>query len=860
MDEIRRKLALIDDQLAGRSLHGRLMSAAPLFLPAVGLMVGIMWQNAIAGHFGRPGPAFVPRVWLVLLAIGSGLTVAHMARSRASFRPALLGWGLLFCFACLGAVRLFAFEQGAPWDIRHRAGTEPVLATVRGRVVTAPREARRDWCFAELAFTDPSSAFYLRMEEIRTPAGRQRTCGIVRVQVDEPVPNLTIGDRIQAHCWLHGFEGPTNPGQFDFAEYLRLRNIHVGAAVPAREAIEVCDAGPPDILTTLRKAFTHAATQGLLDEPPVDTQGEAILEALLLGERRHVDRDTYEAFRRTGLLHLISLSGMHLSILIGMVWWAGKPAGLSKRGRAVVCMLATAVFLLVVPPRPPTLRAAVIVWALCLSVLLRRRARALNSLALAAIILLLIRPTQLFDVGWQLSFAAVGGILAFTRPMEDFLRETIPIRIDAEPWKSGIPVWILRKLGGGALRLFLAGLAAWLGSAGILLYHFYNITPLAGLWTVLVSLPVMIILGIGFLKIIVALLIPTLGALLGQVLAVVTEAFIGLVRLAAEVDFSYMLIGRVPGVLVILYYVLILFAAFVHLRRPILKRSLCTAMALVLVSCLVVMKWQRTHRRDLSLTCLDVGHGQAILVQLPGTENLLFDAGSLYGDDAGSRIVVPCLDRLGVGRLHAVVVSHPDIDHVNGIPEVVDRRQVDRVWVEEISRSRGDDSQTATLLEQHLEKRGVPVQPMPRCITSGPAEIRVLWPIDDIAGPQELSDNDKSLVCLLAFAGRKVVLCSDIERLAQQEIVRRYPELKADIVVVPHHGSKRTLDPAFLEQLAPALLLCSCSQRDYEQGRITGPMPAAEWLITGRDGAITVGIDRAGVVKTSVHKPIRSAL
>ena len=102
-------------------------------------------------------------------------------------------------------------------------------------------------------------------------------------------------------------------------------------------------------------------------------------------------------------------------------------------------------------------------------------------------------------------------------------------------------------------------------------------------------------------------------------------------------------------------------------------------MLLTLLVPLGVMKWQRTHRDHLSITCLDVGHGQAILARLPGTMNILFDAGSLYGSDIGTRIVLPFLDYEGIGRLHAVVVSHRDIDHINGLPEVANRRRVDRV-------------------------------------------------------------------------------------------------------------------------------------------------------------------------------------
>ena len=787
----------------------------------------------------------------------------YLIRNRQDLRPEMLAYGVLLGFTCLGAIRLLAYEKSDPRDIRHLVGQDRVLATIGGRVLTPPCQEQQDWCFARLVPADPSSAFYLRLDRIETPTGRQPVVGTIRVQVDEPVPNLRIGDSIQAYCWLHRFEEPTNPGQFNFARYLRLRNVFVGASVPVREAIEVRHEGPQDLWIHLRRLCTDAAARGLLDQPFAETQSEAMIEALLLGQRRNIDRATNEAFRRTGLLHLISLSGMHLSILIGIVWWCCKPAGFSKRMRALICILATAVFLLVVPPQGPILRAAVIVWAYCASILLRRRSNAINSLSLAVIVLLLIQPTQLFDAGWQLSFASVAGILAFTRRIEDFVHDRTGDWLHRTAPEMKPVARLLKRMGSGIVTVLSVGTAAWLASAGILLYHFYNITPLATLWTALASPPVTAIVVLGFVKIVLSFFLPTVSMFLGYVLTFFANLLIWMVKIMARIDFSYLQIGHVPLLLIVLYYVLILFAAFVYLRRPVLKRGLCTALALMVVLPLGLMKWQRTHRDHLSLTCLDVGHGQAILAQLPGTMNLLFDAGSLYGKDVGARIVVPFLDYAGIGRLHAIIASHHDVDHINGIPEIVSLRSVARVCLGDTFFAESATSQTTELLTQSLEASRIDPEHVPETIRAGSAQVRSLWPAGEPATPTTLEENDRSLVCLIEFAGRRVLLCSDIESTAQQEITRRYPSLKADVVVVPHHGSIRTLDEGFLKQLEPRLLLCSCGRTDYERGRVIVPPRAgstadgrtAALLITARDGAVTIRIDRAGVIKAPAPSP-----
>jgi competence protein ComEC len=847
MDEIQRKLALIDNQLAGRTLRGRLAGTAPLFLPAVGLMAGILLQNELKSGATTFSSPLAPWIWLAI-AMPAGMTLLT-TRIRSRLDPQGFAFVASFCFLCLGAVRMTAFETAAPSDIRRFVGDQRVLATIRGRIVTVPYQQTQDWCFARFASTDPSTAFYLAAEAMEAAKGWEPIEGTIRVRVDEPAPNLRIGDDVRAYCWLHRYEEPTNPGQFNVAEYLRLKNVHVGASIPTREAITVSQRTRGG-LTHLREVFTTAATGGLLDHPPSDTQEEAMLEALLLGERRNIDRDVYEAFRRTGLLHLISLSGMHLCILIGLVWRLGKPLGLAKPTRAIICMAATLVFLLVVPPQAPILRATVIVWTLCVSILLRRRPNPLNSLSLAAIILLLIQPAQVFDVGWQLSFAATAGILAFTRPIEERLLALTRGRVETPRWGALSLMRILKALGRGTIRVLAVGAAAWLGSTGVLLYHFYNVTPLCSVWTAIASLPVTAILVLGFLKIVLSFFLPTVSVLLGYPLSLLADVLIWMVRAMAGIDPTYILIGHVPGILIVLYYALILVAAFIAFRRPIVKKVLCAAMLAALLVPLGVMKWQRTHRDRLDLTCLDVGHGQAILARLPGTMNILFDAGSLFADDIGTRIVVPFLDYEGISRLHAVVVSHRDLDHINGLPEIVDRRKVDCVYFDPVSFTQSQDVETMQVLMSHLANRGVPTRLMPETLDAGPAKIRVLWPTAESAACEQLSDNDKSLVSLIEYAGKRILLCSDIEALAQREIMASCEGLKADVVVAPHHGSTRTLDSKFLDRLTPSVVLCSCGRRDYEQGRVLNPPAGGKLLVTARDGAVSVCITQAGMVKS----------
>lgn len=852
MDDIQRKLELIDKQLTGGfvNFHKQITSTAPLLFAAVGLITGILIQNAFDLSMS---------IWLVVLAVCVASTVliftAHIRGKFASYGLLFLSSGALICFACLGGVRLISFNNAEPDDIRSLVGGERTLATIRGSIVTKPYINRnKGWEFAKFVPHDPASSFYLKVCEVETTAGWTKASGTVRVQVAEPLLDLKVGDYIQIYCWLDRFKEATNPGQFDTAKYLARKNIFIAASVQSRDGIELLEKGSGStfakIKRKLREKAAEALLAGMLPEDP--TQG--LLEALLLGYRGNIDSKTYDAFRRTGLLHFISLSGLHLGILAWIIWWLCKTVGLLKRARAAICIIAIAVFLLIVPPRAPTLRAAIICFVFCASFFFRRKSNPINTLSLAAIILLLVRPTDLFTAGWQLSFASVLGILLFTDRVHFFIYE----KITDTSWYSRVPKTklffrIIVKPVSYILKLFSVGLAAWLGGAGILLYHFYTINPLTSIWTVIVFPFVAGILTFGFLKIILSFLLPSAGMVLGLIANFLSDLLIWIVEHIASWyiggwNISQILIGHVSIEPVILYYCFALFAGFAYFRRPLTKKVICTAMLLAIIVFLGVTKWQRTHRDNLVLAVLDVGHGQAIVAQLPGKANILFDAGSLHKNDVGRRIVAPFLDYSGINRIDSIIISHNDVDHINGIPEIADYCKVGGVYANSAFFSRADKWGTAKFLGQSLLEKGLKIHRLGKELSlASKVEVKILWPTEQILQNEKLGDNDRSAVMLIEFAGTKVLLCSDIEKFAQRELLRLYPNLKAEVVVVPHHGSSKTAEQHFLENLDAEILICSCSRGQYE--RTNRSPDKKKSLYTARGGAIPVCIEKDGTIK-----------
>jgi competence protein ComEC len=854
MDDIRRKLAQIDRQLAGINLHEKIISTSPLLFVAAGLIAGIIIQD----KFDLPVP-----VWLILLVLLTATVIIFfILRQASTYCRFVLAYLALLCFVCLGAVRLTDYHQPSAGDIRNYVTDERQLATIRGLIVTEPHINRyEDWKFAKFVPTDPSSSFYLVVDEVETVQGWTKANGTVQVLVDEPVFDLTIGDYIRMYCWLDRFKPPTNPGQFDTANYLAGRNVFIGATVNSRDAIELQTNRSAGIFTRLKTKLRQIASEALLSDLQPEDAGRGLLQALLLGYRRDIDSKTYQAFREMGLLHFISLSGLHLGILFMIIWWLCKTTGLMKPARAIVCMIALTVFLLIVPARAPTVRAAVIVYVFCLSFFFRRHPNPINTLSLAAIILLMVRPTQLFEAGWQLSFATVLGILMFTDKFSDFFQDNIEKlfrRKKSQQITSGqrTAKIIIDKV----ILLFSIGFAAWLGGAGILLYHFYAINPLTCIWTVLVFPLVAAILTLGFFKMILFFILPTLSFVLGYIIIFLSEVLIRIVIFIADLDISQILIGRVPLILILFYYGIILFAGFAYFRRPLVKRVISATAIIGIIISLGLVKWERMYRDNLILTCLDVGHGQAIMVQLPGRANILFDAGSMYRSDIGRRIVMPFMNYIGTNRIDAVVISHNDVDHINGIPEIVEYCEINRIYANDDFFDKADQWGTAAFLRECLNETGHKIERLEKNLTlSNEANITMLWPHKEINSDVQLSDNDKSLVSLIEFAGKKILLCSDIEKFAQNKLMRLYPELKVDVVFVPHHGSINTLEPDFLRYLNADILICSCGLSQYQNAGNISPNPPdnshpVKIFYTYKDGAVTVSIDKKGTICSDIFR------
>jgi len=835
MEQIDRRLRDLQRELQAPPDFIEELHQGGLVAPVLGFIIGILLQHTLKAP---------PLVWLSGLVLQLPLGFFLW---RARQNPSAMLLYSLSTFGVLGGLRMLQFSTPAPDDIRHVVTPDEQLVALRGTVSTPP-QIHFDTGPIPLANPlAPATTCCVRVHAVEGPTHWQRAHGSVYVRVGEPMPTLAWGDRVELYGQLSPIRAATNPGQLDRARALAYRNIAGMVTVKNVAGVVRQDEDARGLWHGLQRIPARWARSVLLRGFREGTPHTGLLRALVLGDRTQIASQTYDAFAHTGLLHLISLSGLHVGLLLALIWRVGRHLGLLKPGRALLSLITLLLFLLVVPPRPPTVRAVVIGTVFCVGILLQRHARPWHSLACAALLLLLIRPTQIFEPGWQLSFSCVAGILLWTPPLRRMFERQSDAPARVASTESGLRAWGRRHLQ-DMLTLLCMGASAYLGGGGILLAHFYTVTPLSCLWTVLVLPLIALLLNAGFLKLVVGFLpgVHTLWALVITGILGLTTAF---VHTLADLSPGPLVVGATPMAVILAYYLLLLGLTLWYCRRPGTGHRPWVCAAVLIVTLTVIGSTRHRRVEGLVLTCLDVGHGQALVLQVQD-QVIMLDAGSLYHSQVGRSTILPFLNHQGLPAVHALVLSHHDSDHINAVPQLTRYGRVKHLLAPAPMLNRIEELGEESPLHDEQHRRP-PLEILPRRLPLGSAaRLEQLWPPPDANELWRHSDNNGSAVLLLHYADRRILFCGDIEAQVQGELLDLYPDLRVDVLVLPHHGSLKTLHADFIPRLDPTTLLVSCTRSQFRQGRVLSACSGREVWLTARDGAITVTIDPQGHLQT----------
>jgi len=718
-----------------------------------------------------------------------------------------------------------------------------MLVQVRGYVCTDPVSRRK----APLALAEGTArrlyetAFDLKLNAIMTNAGPHPVAGKIKVKLYENNPGIQYGHEVILTGRIEAPASPTNPSQFNYNEY--LRRLGIRAVLRVRNAAGVEWTGRSRgrarrLLFGVRRRLLS------LISTPGNGRGGKVLAAMLLGAREELPPGTVEGFQQSGTMHLLAISGLHVGMVAGAVWLIVGLTGADARPRSVVVVLCVVAYVLLTGARPPAVRAAVMIGLVALGGAFTRRQIMVNSLALAAFIILLFSPGEVFMRGFQLSFVAVLSIVYFYRPIRSLLNKLkVPLEDLQAPEERSV-----------ALRAWIAGkkmvfpcvsvsLAASMGVLPLIAYTFHIVSLIGVVCNaILVPLTSLVVwLGLVGLGAAVPLSLVWDGA--GVLLKPAVGGALLLERaadLAARAPGSHFYTAGPPLWFLLSYYFVLLL--IVHRRTLRLTPRRCAVVFVILLNALAAHAvWP--DRGDLRVTCFDVRHGACVLFSLPSGETLLYDCGtaSMFFD-VGSYIVAPELWRRGIHRIDALVLSHSDADHINGAFSLLKRFKIGKVLHPP---GFGNDPLGAQLLRE-IDDLGIPRRELvsTETIELGGATIEILNPPGGSVIQPGSDPNNESLVLRVSCAGKRFLLCGDIRTPAITRLLASDRDLRAEVMLMPHHGSYSSNVADLLRAVDPEAAIISC-EREYVRRPLIEVLDAQEIgaFQTAERGAIRITVE-----------------
>jgi len=745
--------------------------AYPLLLVAIFFAAGIR----LASSFSLASP-----VW-------AAATVFALVPAWALFSAKKTGAALaltLGSFAVLGA-GLFSSAEARFERNTLRSLPQDTYVDIAGRLIRSPgRGLDRDY-------------LYVRAESVRVGGREIAGRGNIRISVPHSTEYpgrlaFAAQDRVVVSAQIvppkeyRNFEEPFS------RIYLKTQGLHALAATKSPLLVQPAGKARPfdprRLISRLRQACQkRIETYFRAASPPAVLSAEgAVFEALVLGERGRMDADINRTLQQTGLYHLFAISGAHIGIVSFLLFALLKAVRFPVRASYALVLLFLVFYALLVEGRSSVVRAVVMAAAFIVGKLLWKDVHILNTIGLSAFLILLVQPFQLFDLGFQLTFAATLGIILFFAGIKAALPR-LPLKIgDMFALSLAAQAAVLPLIAGSFHRVIFSGL--FLNLIGI---------PLVGL-----------IMAAGYIFLPISFVAPFLARPASAVLTFLVKTFLASSHLLDGARFLSTRVPTPPVAVVVAYFVFLLLL----LLPSKFRRGRAVAAAGFLVSAAILVTYPFPARSpDLAVTVLDVGQGDAILVEFPGRVKMLIDGGGIpVGSfDVGESVVSPFLWNKGIKRLDYLVLTHGHPDHMFGLEAVARNFAVGEFW---------DTSAPAADPAYRRLKSALAGTPRRR-VARGWALRRDGVTVEALAPPVGIpdglpADNDRSLVLRIGFGRTSVLLPADIGTAAEEEILAAGLEVQSRVLKAPHHGSDSSSSPAFLERVRPEIVVVSVGRRN----------------------------------------------
>lgn len=587
---------------------------------------------------------------------------------------------------------------------------------------------------------------------------------------------------------LEAFDFPRNPGGFNEKLYMQTKHIDYKMFAEILSKGKIVNSFDSYIYNLHKKIKNMYETILPLKEA-------SVLEAMLLGDKQNLDTSVKETYRKSGISHILAISGLHISIISALLWLILDTLKLNKRVSSTIILTVLIVYCIFTGNSVSTTRAVIMIGIVLFGNIIYYQSDIYTSIATAAFVLLIYQPLYLYDVGFQLSFGAVISIIVLSPVLER--------------------IYFIPK----TIRLYLIStLAASLGTYPIIAYHFNTISVIGIVVNLLVLPLVSILVCFGIISTVISFIWIELGKFLCGIVYFILVFYENICTIASNIPFSQIVTGQPNLILIFIYYTIILATAYYcylnkQKRQALKKYMLYMQIFLLIISAIVIFK-----PKDLEIVYLDVGQGDSIAIHTAKNKNILIDGGGniskpLDEANTGTQIVLPYLKYKGINRLDCVFVSHPDGDHIIGILELLDYIKINQIFIADTDAK----NDLLKILEMKASKYNIPINKLSKgniVKVDDSISFECIYPTKDILIDSD-DYNNNSLVLYMDYNNSKFLFTGDIEKEAEDRITKDYKKLDVDILKVAHHGSKTSSTQNFVDMVQPKVAIISSGKNNY---------------------------------------------
>lgn len=593
---------------------------------------------------------------------------------------------------------------------------------------------------------------------------------LINIKMSQDIPSIKYGDSLYIEGEFKQPEEARNYKGYNYKQYLKTKKI-IGTV--ELEKVKILKSSNGSFIHNIQKYIRDTINGTLTDE-----EGNLLL-AILLGDKDKLSEDIQESFKTSNLSHMLAVSGAHVSYIILGLTYVLQNSIIGKKNGKIVCIIFLLAFMAITNFTPSVTRACIMAILTLFSGIIYRKSDVYTNISVAALITLIFNPYSLLDLGFQLSYGGTIGIIIFIK------------RIQEKKSNSKVINYIK--------QMALVSIYANIIIIPIMMYHFNTVSFTFIISNIMASPILGIIVITGFLFIIASITVKPLTRLIAIFIKPILSILIKISQICSKLPFSNILVVTPYMFNVISYYAIILYCIKSKKNNK-CKIIICLLIVLILINFIIYIFPQK-----LRIFFIDVGQGDSTLIITPDKKTVLIDGGGSDSFDVGKKVLLPYLLDRRILKIDYVLISHFDTDHCGGILTIMEKVKVKNIIISEQA-EHSENYERFKKLMIHKKIRLIEVKKGDKIKIERYSEFKILFPTSRLLSENPLNNN--SIVAQFNYNNFKMLFTGDIEKLAEQQILKaEKAEIRADILKVAHHGSKTSSIPEFIKAVKPKIAL-----------------------------------------------------